>query len=794
MDLAFPGVAAWPQAGVEGQVAAQDQRAAAVLRQPRMHQRERQRIRMQAQSLARPVGLGAQRATVVRNQAGTAQRPVGAALGEPGRLLQLPCAALGRSDAQGIQSALPVFAAPLRAARQGDRAHRIAGIGVHPQVLHRAACIQAQLIQHHADVHRVRAHRQFAVAAAPGQASAQADGIGAPVVPAQLATGQIGLDIRRRARAGQLDRALQGAAAGGQQIGQVQRRQRSIHREPIADLALGLHAAAAERHRQLTLAVLAVQRELATRIQRPPTQPARQFGQIQGGVEAAGLARLALAAEFTGQVAVPVGQEIAGIEAGQLRFHVPLQDRRPRHFAIGIQLAGRHLRAQRLHRGALAVAGRIEFDLRLLTGAGEAGLADRRPVLQLAGHAQIGVGADGGLGAVAPAQATRVDREPELRIGRILEVGAPAQGGDAFERAHDQRFHRQYLVGDGHLRGIDHQRGLILDHAALQCCLAARAIGLQIEGERQAVLGDGQRRQIQQIGLAGEMPGRILGALQGEQHPHRRGCVAGERHLHLVDVAARDQAQSSRGLAGRCGEHAGRDQVGAVALARCIAAVRVEAAAVGVERELLGGEVAVADIDAATPATDVDRRFAGLGNPEPVDDQGVGLDRQRHLDLRQRFGPAWQFERFVAFRHVQGRIADLQRVQPQALAQQRTQIRIQVHALGGEMDLVPAEVDTVQGQRSGQRTFDLLPGQRGVGRQPRHHLRQQHIAAGHGLQQPVQAEAQQQDQHAGADRAADGEHAHARPASRPQFGDAGFALFRGDVVGGPAHRSVPMLR
>jgi len=155
-----------------------------------------------------------------------------------------------------------------------------------------------------------------------------------------------------------------------------------------------------------------------------------------------------------------------------------------------------------------------------------------------------------------------------------------------------------------------------------------------------------------------------------------------------------------------------------------------------------------------------------------------------------------QFERLVALRHVEHRAAQFQHVQAQALAEQRTQVRLQVHLVGGEADRVPAEVHAAQRQRAGDRAFDVAILQRRVRRQPRLDLRQQHVAAGDGLQQPVQADAQQHGEHAGADRAADRQRAHACLAARAQFGDARFALFRGEGVGEPVlpHRSVPMLR
>ena len=137
--------------------------------------------------------------------------------------------------------------------------------------------------------------------------------------------------------------------------------------------------------------------------------------------------------------------------------------------------------------------------------------------------------------------------------------------------------------------------------------------------------------------------------------------------------------------------------------------VHGEAATVAVHLQVLGMQAAVGDVDAAAQAADVDHRLAAGMHGQPVDDDAVGLDGQRHLDGRQHVRPARQLEGFLACRQLQAGALQLEAVQAQAPAQQRADVRVQVGAARAEAVVLPVELQAVQHQRPGQRTFGLLP-------------------------------------------------------------------------------------
>ncbi|QRN42954.1 hypothetical protein GDR29_20575 [Xanthomonas oryzae pv. oryzae] len=54
-------------------------------------------------------------------------------------------------------------------------------------------------------------------------------------------------------------------------------------------------------------------------------------------------------------------------------------------------------------------------------------------------------------------------------------------------------------------------------------------------------------------------------------------------------------------------------------------------------------------------------------------------------------------ERFLALAQIQGGIADLHRIQLQRAPQQRAQVRLQIHTLGGEVDVLVVKIHIAQG-------------------------------------------------------------------------------------------------
>ena len=208
------------------------------------------------------------------------------------------------------------------------------------------------------------------------------------------------------------------------------------------------------------------------------------------------------------------------------------------------------------------------------------------------------------------------------------------------------------------------------------------------------------------------MPVRCGFAHYRDRGAHRCRCIARERHDHLAAITACHQSQPCRGATQRRRKHRRGHQVGAVVVARCVAAVQGERAAVAVDGQAFGMHVAVADIDAAGGVADIDQRPLRIADLEAIDDQLVGLDGQRHFDVRQHVRPARQLERLVIAGQAERGVVDFQHIQLQAAAQQWAQVRIQEHAFSGEVDIAMAEIHATQGQRSGQRAVHFLPCQR----------------------------------------------------------------------------------
>src|SRR3546814_21006487 len=86
-----------------------------------------------------------------------------------------------------------------------------------------------------------------------------------------------------------------------------------------------------------------------------------------------------------------VGQEVTGIEAGQVGVAVPAQRRRPAQLAGGVERAGRHRGVQLAHVDFGAVAEAVETHPGLLVAALEGRVADRYPQLPRTGHPDIGL-------------------------------------------------------------------------------------------------------------------------------------------------------------------------------------------------------------------------------------------------------------------------------------------------------------------------------------------------------------------------------------------------------------------
>ena len=111
-----------------------------------------------------------------------------------------------------------------------------------------------------------------------------------------------------------------------------------------------------------------------------------------------------------------------------------------------------------------------------------------------------------------------------------------------------------------------------------------------------------------------------------------------------------------------------------------------ETAAVAVDGEAFDVQRAGRRIQSAAHAADVDQVLAFLHHLQAVDADAVGLQRQRRGDVRQHVGPGRQLERLVAARQVERGTSDVQRVQAQALAEQRADRRIEDDGVGIEHD------------------------------------------------------------------------------------------------------------
>ena len=296
------------------------------------------------------------------------------------------------------------------------------------------------------------------------------------------------------------------------------------------------------------------------------------------------------------------------------------------------------------------------------------------------------------------------------------------------------------------------------------------------------------------------MPARcVLVPAQRQRRAQGRRRAPGEGHVHARKIAFRHQPQPRRGASGRRGQHRGGDEVAAVILARRVIAVQREHAAVAVHAQVFDVQPSARRVQAAARAADVGQRFAFLQQLQPVDADRARLQRQRRRDVRQHVGPLRQFERLVAARQVQGRAAHVQRVQAQALAQQRADRRIDHHRVRIEHD--PAhraarglrrhavgialarhgEMHAVQGHRPGGRTFRAFPRQFAAGGQARDDLPQQRVAAADRHQQPVQQQRGGDDQRERAEAAAQCDLALPLLAQGAQLGDVRLALRVGRV-------------
>ncbi|MNM28230.1 hypothetical protein D3C81_387430 [compost metagenome] len=393
----FPRVATRTDLRVQVEFATQVDAPAGLRWQPRLHQRQRQRIAAHHQAFARPVGVRAQGAAGRSAQAGFAQR-VGAAVdGECRGRTQCPRIALHRCDAQRGQFATPLLALLAHAALQFDRAQFVACLCGQAQVGDTALRIDVQAFQQHAGVDLLALNRQRATVATPRQAALDAQAFSAVTVPVEIVADQIGGDVRRIARAFHLHLATQATIGAGQQIAQLQRLEARVDVQAVADLARGGHPAAADGQFQFTLALFTLQGELALGIHIALAQDALQRRQVHRGLQRARGARrridrrrqlAALGCEIAGQTTIPTRREVARVEILQRGLGIPVQLRCPGHLAFHLQLATRGLRLQFADLSGLIVATHIEAQLRLLLFALDIGTADRRPRLQRAGQTE----------------------------------------------------------------------------------------------------------------------------------------------------------------------------------------------------------------------------------------------------------------------------------------------------------------------------------------------------------------------------------------------------------------------
>ncbi|KAG1189369.1 hypothetical protein G6F35_014097 [Rhizopus arrhizus] len=145
--------------------------------------------------------------------------------------------------------------------------------------------------QQHAGVDLLALHRQRAAVAAPRQVALDAYALGAVAIPVEVVADQVGGDVRRIARALHLHLATQATVGARQQIAQLQRFEACVDVEAITDLARSGDPAAAQRQLQVALALIALQCELALRVEVALAQDALQRRQVHRGFQRTGRAR-----------------------------------------------------------------------------------------------------------------------------------------------------------------------------------------------------------------------------------------------------------------------------------------------------------------------------------------------------------------------------------------------------------------------------------------------------------------------------------------------------------------------
>jgi hypothetical protein len=238
----------------------------------------------------------------------------------------------------------------------------------------------------------------------------------------------------------------------------------------------------------------------------------------------------------------------------------------------------------------------------------------------------------------------------------------------------------------------------------------------------------------------------------------------------------------------------------AIAVARCVIAVRGETAAIAVGDDAFEMQAAVfGDQSTAQPAQMEDRcrlRCGRTQHAQIVDFDGVGVQRQRRRDRGQRFRPARQLERLIALGQQQRRAGHLHGFETQTTAEQRLQHRIEHDALRGEdgqqrglaagpRDRLAVAVRTgamhvaqiVQRHRPRGRTFGTRPSQLVAFRQTLDDLVQQHIAPAQGVEQEVQQQRREHAHDEDRQQTARRQPARARAPTRAQLGDARLAFF-----------------
>ncbi len=256
-------------------------------------------------------------------------------------------------------------------------------------------------------------------------------------------------------------------------------------------------------------------------------------------------AQLAGARERAVDRARPVGQEVAGVEAGQRGVGSPFQRGRPRQVAGGIQPSLRHRRPQRLHVHTVAIAGAGEVDGRAFVGALQPRLSLQCPAFRLAGQPEIRVAADVGLAVgAAPVQAARIHRELQGCIVGVAQVGDAIDGDAAIEQVDHQRLQLQAAIDQAEFRGL-HDRGeLALRDRAADVGMAAAAVRIDIERQRCAGLAAGEQAEVERVAARTHMPTwRVLVATQAQGRLRGRRQPPGDGHVHAREIALRDQPQ-----------------------------------------------------------------------------------------------------------------------------------------------------------------------------------------------------------------------------------------------------------